>query len=366
MKYFSLSRMIVAAVAAVMIFVSGTASAEPNFKGKKVLLIVASNEGKGTDIIGRFMARYMSKYLKGNPKVIVKNTGAGGGKIRGANMLAKAKPDGFTIMQSDGSTLQPTTLRRRSVRYDPTKFRAIGAINRGGSIFFMRKSAISRLTDKSKKPVIIGAISGTRSWQGIPMWGAEFLGWNVKWIPGYKGNAQFSRAIRQGEIDAFATNSAYIINALRSEGVIDFVAQVGMPKDGGGYVGRSNFKQVPIFPVMLKKANPSKTSMAAYQSLMGPSQIDKWMALPPKTPKDMVKAWRTAYEKAFNNPELNKQFRKQFSQDITLISGKRTEQMIKDVSGVSDKVVDYSIMLKEKYGLAAFKKKRKKKKKKKK
>ena len=362
MKYFSFSQMIAAAVA-VMIFMTGNAFAEPNFKGKKILLIVASNEGKGTDIIGRFMARYMSNYLRGKPSVVVKNTGAGGGKIRGANLLAKAKPNGYTIMQSDGSTLQPTTLRRRSVRYDPMKFRAIGAINRGGSIFFMSKKATSRLKDKSKKPVIIGAISGTRSWQAIPMWGAEFLGWNVKWIPGYKGNAQFSRAIRQGEIDAFATNSEYIIEALRKEGVIDYVTQVGMPTEGASYAPRSNYKDVPIFPDMLKNAKLSKVAWQAYQSFMGPSQVDKWMGLPPGTPKDMVGAWRAAYKKAFNNPELQKQFRKQFSKDLTLISGKRVEEMIKEISGVGDEVVEYSLDLKKKYGLAAMRKKKKKKKK---
>ena len=200
----------------------------------------------------------------------------------------------------------------------------------------------------------------------MPMWGAEFLGWNVKWIPGYKGNAQFSRAIRQSEIDLFGTNSEYIISALQQEGLIQYLAQVGMPKDGGGYAVRSNYKQVPVFPVMLKKANPSKIAFLAYQSVMGPSQIDKWMGLPPNTPMDMVKAWRTAYETAYNDPELQKQFRKQFSQDITLISGEHLEKMIKEVSGVSDEIIDYTLKLKEKYGLASFKKKRKKKQKKKK
>jgi tripartite-type tricarboxylate transporter receptor subunit TctC len=333
---------------------TGPAHAAPDFTGKQVLLIVASNEGKGTDIIGRFMARGMSKYLKGNPDVIVKNTGAGGGKIRGANLLAKAKPDGLTIMQSDGTTVQPTTLRRKSVRYDPTKFPAIGAINRGGSILFMRKEAVARLMDKSKKPAIIGAISGTRSWQAVPMWGAEFLGWNVKWIPGYKGNNQFSRAIRQAEIDAFATNSNYIIDPLIKEGVVTLLYQVGQPDDDGKYVARESFKQVPIFPNELrKKVKLTKLQWRAYLSLVNPSLIDKWMALPPNTPKEIVETWRSAYKQAFNDPELKQQLKKQFGDELTLISGKRVDEMIEEVSGVGDDVVDYTVKLKQKYGISA-------------
>lgn len=355
MRILPLSTISVAAAAAAMA-TTAPAFAEMDFTGKQVLLIVASNEGKGTDIIGRMMAQYMSKYLKGKPNVVVKNTGAGGGKIRGANLLAKSEPDGLTIMQSDGSTLQPTTLRRKSVRYDPTKFHAIGAINRGGSIFFMRKEAVARLKDKSKKPVIVGAISGSRSWQSVPMWGAEFLGWNVKWIPGYKGNNQFSRAIRQGEIDAFATNSNYIIDPLLEEGVIKLMFQVGQPDDDGNYVARSSYPDVPIFPNHLKKnAKLTKLQWTAYLSLANPSLVDKWMGLPQKTPKDIVETWRTAYKKAYNDPELQKQMRKQFGTDLTLISGKRVDEMIKEVSGVGDDVVDYSEKLKVKYGLSAKK-----------
>lgn len=353
MKVLQLSTLSMA-VAATAAITTGPAFAAPDFTGKQVLLVVASNEGKGTDIIGRLMAQYMSKYLKGKPNVVVKNTGGGGGKIRGANLLAKSKPDGLTIMQSDGTTVQPTTLRRKSVRYDPTKFRGIGAINRGGSILFFRKGAVKRLTDKSKKPVIIGAIAGNRSWQAIPMWGAEFLGWNVRWIPGYKGNNQFARAIRQGEIDAFATNSNYIIDALLKDKVIDLVYQVGQPDEDGNYVPRASFKQVPVFPnEMRKKVKLTKTQWQAYLSLVNPSLIDKWMALPPKTPKETVDTWRAAYKKAFKDPELQKLMTKQFGVDLTLISGKRVEAMIAEVSGVSDKIVDYSVKLKRKYGISA-------------
>ena len=361
MKLHPLSTFSLAAAASVAAL-TGPASAEMDFTGKQVLLIVASNEGKGTDIIGRFMARAMSKYLKGKPDVVVKNTGAGGGKIRGANLLAKAKTDGLTIMQSDGTTLQPTTLRRKSVRYDPTKFIAIGAINRGGSILIFRKESVANLMDKSKKPVIIGAISGTRSWQAMPMFGAEFLGWNVKWIPGYKGNNQFARGIRQGEIDVFATNSNYIIDPLVKEGVVELLYQVGQPDEDGKYKGRSSYPNVPIFPDVLRsKAKLSKLQWRAYLSFVNPSLIDKWMALPPKTPKDTVDTWRNAYKKAFNDPELKKTMTKQFGTDLTLISGKQVDTMIEEVSGVGDDVVDYTVKLQQKYGLSSMRKKKRKK-----
>jgi hypothetical protein len=348
-KIYALGALAVTAGAALAI---GPAAQAADFSGKKLQLIVASNPGGGTDRVGRLMAHFMSINLPGKPKIVVKNTGSGGGKIRGANLLAKAKPDGLTIMQSDGSTLQPTTLKRKSVRYDPTKFRAIGAINRGGSILFMRKEAVPRLTDKSKKPAIIAAISGSRSWQAMPMWGAEFLGWNAKWIPGYKGSGSMTKALRQGEVDAFATNNVYIINELVKDGLVDLVVQVGQPTDTG-YAPRNSYPKVPVFPDIIKKVKLTKTQWQAYTSLVNPSLIDKWMGLPPATPEKLVKQWRAAYVAAYKDPELVKVFRKEFSKDLTFISGKRVEEMIKEVSGVPEAAVQFSIKLKKKYGLSA-------------
>ena len=87
------------------------------------------------------------------------------------------------------------------------------------------------------------------SWQSIPMWGAEYLGWNVRWIPGYRGVGQMSKAIRQGEIDVFATNNAYVINQLANEGVVDLIAQDGQLV-GGEISRRPSFKNVPIFIIL--------------------------------------------------------------------------------------------------------------------
>lgn len=334
----------------------GAPALAADFSGKRIQLVIASDAGGGTDRAGRLISQYMQPHLPGKPEIVIKNMGAGGGKIRGANMLMKAEPDGLTFMQSDTTVLQPSTLTRSSARYDPKKFRMIGSINRGGSIVFINKKAMDRLKDKSKPPVIVGAISGTRSWQAMTMWGAEFLGWNFKWIPGYKGSGQMTKALRQGEIDVFATNNLYIINSLRDDGVIELLTQEGQP-EGDGYVSRADFQDVPIFPEMLKKANPPKVAMQGYLSLMGASQIDKWMALPPGTPDDVLAAYRKAYAAALNDPEFKKVANKQISEEIFHVPGEKVEAMVKEIHDVSEEALAYADKLKQKYGLAVKRKK---------
>ncbi len=359
-------RFAIATVAALgMAAAVAPASAEVSLKGKRVQLIIASSAGGGTDRVGRLVATYMEKYLPGNPTIVVRNMGSGGGKIRAANYLMnKAKPDGLTFMQSDGTVISPATLRRRSARYDPRKFEYIGSLNRGGAVMFVNKKAHKRLMDKSKEPVIVAAISGTRSWQAMAMWGAEFLGWNVRWIPGYRGVGQMSKALRQGEIDIFATNNAYIINQLKNEGVIDLLVQDGQMIDGKA-APRPSFKSVPIFANLLKKAKIPKISLQGFRALTQPTQVDKWMGMPPGTPKAMVKAYRAAYKKSVHDPKFLEIGRKQFSKEINYIDGATVAKMVYDISSAPAAAVDYVENMKKKYGLAAFKKKRKKKKKKK-
>jgi tripartite-type tricarboxylate transporter receptor subunit TctC len=332
------------------------ASADVSLKGKKVQLVVASGAGGGTDRVGRLISQYMKKYLPGNPTIVVKNMGTGGGKIRAANYLMnKVKGDGQTFMQSDNTVLQPSTLRRKSARYDPRKFHFLGSVNRGGSVLFIRKDARKRLTDKSAKPVIVAAISGTRSWQAMPMWGAEHLGWNLRWIPGYRGSGQMNKAIRQGEVDAFATNNAYLIDALLKDGVTELLVQDGQQM-GGKLVRRPTYKSTATMTENLKKKGISKLAWQGYRSMTGSSGVDKWMAMAPSTPKDYVKAYRKAYAASVNDPAFLKIARKQFSKEIFYIPGEDVAAMVKEIHNAPSSALDYAENLKVKYGLAAFKK----------
>src|SRR3954454_16675734 len=82
---------------AVILAVAGwqTARAQPAeefFRGKKEFnLITSSSPGGGYDQYSRLVAGYMSKYLPGNPNIIVQNM-VGGGGIRAANYIYNVAP----------------------------------------------------------------------------------------------------------------------------------------------------------------------------------------------------------------------------------------------------------------------------------
>ena len=170
--------------------IAGDAFGEVSFKGKTIEVGIGSSPGGGTDRTGRLIARHIGEYLPGNPTVVVKNFGSGGGKIRAANFLTLEAPaDGTFVLQGDNSPVQPETVRRKVARYDPRDWKLVGSINRGGRLVFVRKDAHARLLDPKADPVIVGATTGGRGWQIILTTAKEHLGWNLRWVPGYEDSA---------------------------------------------------------------------------------------------------------------------------------------------------------------------------------
>jgi len=55
---------------------SAPAAQAPFYEGKTLRVLIASGPGGGTDTAGRLVARYLLKYLPGNPKIVTRTWAA--------------------------------------------------------------------------------------------------------------------------------------------------------------------------------------------------------------------------------------------------------------------------------------------------
>lgn len=114
------------------------ANAQDAFPSRPITLVVPFPPGGGGDAQGRVIAKKLSDKLGQN--VVVDNR-PGAGTAIGAAYVANAKPDGYTLLMSSGSTYTLNPAIRKSLPYDPIKsFQPIGIVSRVGLVMLANPS----------------------------------------------------------------------------------------------------------------------------------------------------------------------------------------------------------------------------------
>jgi tripartite-type tricarboxylate transporter receptor subunit TctC len=108
-----------------------------DYPARPITLVVPYPAGGGNDVLGRLVAERMGKALNGT--VVVENRGGAGGTI-GTRQVAKAAPDGYTMLIATSSLAINPSLYP-NVGYDPRKdFAPIGLIASGANVVLVHPS----------------------------------------------------------------------------------------------------------------------------------------------------------------------------------------------------------------------------------
>lgn len=116
-----------ASAAAGSMIASPEARAQGAYPDRPITLVVAAPPGGGTDIVGRIFAEHLSKEF--GQQVIVDNKGGGNGNIATA-LVAKAKPDGYTLLMQYSSFHSANPAMIKNLNWSPKDLTgvAMGAI----------------------------------------------------------------------------------------------------------------------------------------------------------------------------------------------------------------------------------------------
>ena len=94
------------------------AGAQPAWPARAVRLVVAYPPGGSTDIVARLLAERLSRAL--GQSMVVENRGGASGTL-GADAVAKAAPDGYTLLLGASSEMAIARVTLRSLPYDPAR-----------------------------------------------------------------------------------------------------------------------------------------------------------------------------------------------------------------------------------------------------
>jgi tripartite-type tricarboxylate transporter receptor subunit TctC len=311
-----------------MIGANARADEPISFKGKSVTLIVSSPAGGGTDASARILAPLIAAHLPDKPAVIVRNVPGAQG-ITGMNyFVTQVVPDGLTLTMGSTTQADPMLYRKPQSQYDPAQFLVVGGAGRGGTVLLVRASALPRLSDRKAAPVVMGALTGVpRSGMLTTAWGIAFLGWNAKWVLGYRGTNDLMIALERGEIDMTSTANLFQMQKFLGTGRFAILTQAGTLHQGH-MVKRPEFGDAPLFADSMKGKITDPVARKAFSYWTSITAIDKWIALPPGTPPAYVTAYRDAFRAAVSGPEFAALSRK-ISEDFEPMAYEDVELLIR-------------------------------------
>src|SRR5512132_3883628 len=124
------------AAAAIMIALGGNAAAQ-DWPTRPITLIVPFAAGGGIDVSARIQALRMGELL--GQSIVVENVGAAAGML-GGQRVAKAEPDGYTLLiGNSGTHAYNQTLYKKPLYNAATDFQPVGLVSESPRILIARK-----------------------------------------------------------------------------------------------------------------------------------------------------------------------------------------------------------------------------------
>ena len=179
------------------------------FEGKTIKIIVGFGPGGGNDIYARQLAKYIGKYLPGNPGAIVQNM-TGAGSLRAANYIYNQAPKDATEMGLFSRTLPVLAFGGETdqVRFDPLKINWVGTSSSNqedAHVLWIRAdrgfTTYKDIQGRNGKTVVLGATAAGATGHDSPLILREALGLNISVVHGYPGGATVTLAVNRGEMD---------------------------------------------------------------------------------------------------------------------------------------------------------------------
>ena len=131
----------------------GASAPAQNFPTRPVTIIVPLTAAGAPDILARVIAKNLQERNAGS-SFLVENR-AGGGTTIGSNAVAKAAPDGYTLLMATSSSLAINVTLQKSLPYDPmTDFVPIAAVAQSPFLLLVNPSlpvkSVKELIDYAK------------------------------------------------------------------------------------------------------------------------------------------------------------------------------------------------------------------------
>jgi tripartite-type tricarboxylate transporter receptor subunit TctC len=197
-----------------------SAAVEEFYKGRSVPLIIGYSVGSGYDIYARLLARFIGKYIPGNPTIIPQNM-PGAGSLKAAMYLHGVAPKDGSVIATIGRSA-PIEPLLGDAQFDGRSFTWLGSIASNSSLCATwHASPIRTWADALTKPFALAGEGSGSDPDSFARILKNIFGAKVKLVTGYPGGSEMNLAIERGEVDGRCGWSWDSIKSTRPEWLRD-------------------------------------------------------------------------------------------------------------------------------------------------
>jgi tripartite-type tricarboxylate transporter receptor subunit TctC len=121
----------------ICVLVAGGIAQAQNYPSKPIKLVLPYAPGGIIDYVGRTLAQKLTENI-GQPVVAENRPGAGG--ILGTDSVARAAPDGYTLLLASPGPIATNSFLYKEMPYDPARWTPIALLATGPYVLVLRKS----------------------------------------------------------------------------------------------------------------------------------------------------------------------------------------------------------------------------------
>ena len=275
--------------AALATFSIASASAQPAYPDKAITLIVPFAAGGPSDIIARLVGRHIGETL--GQQIVIENIGGAGGTL-GAARVAKAAPDGYTLLVHHLAITSGAALYSK-LQYDTARgFTPLGLINAGpyvitGRLGFPADDAqglIAAIRAANGKVTMAHSGVGAGSHLCATLF-TQAIGADVTQVP-YRGASQSVQDLLSGHVDLLCEQTSSALPHVEARKAKAFAV-----------TSLTEVKQFPGVPT-LDKAGVKGFELTNWHGLYAPAGL----------PASITVTLNTALRKALADPVIIERF----------------------------------------------------------
>jgi tripartite-type tricarboxylate transporter receptor subunit TctC len=325
-----------AAVACLFALAAGPVLADPLadfYQGKQITMMIGTSPGGDYDQRGRMLARYMPKYIPGNPAIIPRNMPGGVG-LQAAHWLYEVAPkDGTSLHMVMQNMPVHQMLGGQGVQYDAGKFNWVGnTTDTPNVVTTWHTTGVKTVEDAKKQEVVLGAPGTATASVYYPMLMNAIAGTKFKIIAGYPGGNDVNLAMERGEVGGRGSNAwaSWVSGnpAWIKDGKIFQLVQVGLKR-------HADLPDVPL--LMELGANDEDRQVLKFMS--ADTAFARAVATTPGIPADRLTALRRAFDAAMKDPELLAESDKA-KRDLGPMTGEEVQQVVAELMRTPPGIID--------------------------